>query len=65
MHHPFALITDSTIDENAAYFTAHDIRVVPRSCNMDNRTIEEDCGQTPVSYTHLDVYKRQIQARSG
>ena len=39
MHHPFALITDSTIDENAAYFTAHDIRFVPLSFTIDNRTI--------------------------
>lgn len=44
--HPFALITDSTIDENASYFTENDIRCAPLSFTIDGRTIEEDCGMT-------------------
>lgn len=44
--HPFALITDSTIDENASYFAENDIRCAPLSFTIDGRTIEEDCGMT-------------------
>lgn len=44
--HPFALITDSTIDENASYFTENDIRCAPLSFTINGRTIEEDCGMT-------------------
>lgn len=43
---PFALITDSTIDETADYFTRNEIAYVPLSFTIDNRTIDEDCGQT-------------------
>ena len=48
MPHPFTLITDSTIDEDASYFTKHDIRCVPLSFTIDGRTIEED-GSHPLS----------------
>lgn len=44
--HPFALITDSTIDENTSYFTENDIRCAPLSFTINGRTIEEDCGMT-------------------
>ena len=48
MPHPFALFTDSTIDEDASYFTKHDIRCVPLSFTIDGRTMEED-GSHPLS----------------
>ena len=48
MPHPFALFTDSTIDEDASYFTKHDIRCVPLSFTIDGRTMEED-GSQPLS----------------
>lgn len=44
--HPFALITDSTIDENASYFAENDIRCAPLSFTINGCTIEEDCGMT-------------------
>lgn len=44
--HKFALITDSTVDETAAYFTQNQIAYAPLACTIDGRTIEEDCGQT-------------------
>lgn len=44
--HPFTLITDSTIDETAEYFAKNDIQYAPLSFSIDERTIEEDCGQT-------------------
>lgn len=65
MHHPFALITDSTIDENAAYFTAHDIRFVPLSFTIDNRTIEEDCGQTLSFHAFYDLLREGKQASTA
>ena len=31
--------------------------------NPEYRQCQDQCGQDPVSYTHLDVYKRQMHCR--
>ena len=45
----FVLVTESTIDESAAYFAQHDIKCAPLSFTIDDRTTEEDSFQT-ISY---------------
>lgn len=45
----FVLVTDSTIDESAAYFSQNNIKCAPLSFTIDDRTIEEDSFQT-ISY---------------
>ena len=39
--YPFTLVTDSTIDETASYFSQNAIKCVPLAFTIDNRTIEE------------------------
>lgn len=56
--HPFTLITDSTIDENASYFAKNDIKYAPLSFTIDNRTIEEDCGQTVPFHQFYDLLRQ-------
>ena len=45
----------------------NDGRVVPnfmkQALRGENLTVYGDGSQTPVSYTHLDVYKRQVRAK--
>lgn len=55
--HPFTLITDSTIDENAAYFEQNDIQCAPLSFTINERTIEEDCGQTLSFHQFYDLLR--------
>lgn len=57
MHH-FALVTDSTIDETAAYFKQHDIGCAPLAFTIDERTIEEDCGQTVSFHQFYDLLRQ-------
>ena len=38
---PFVLVTDSTIDETAAYFEKNDIKCAPLAFTIDDRTIEK------------------------
>ncbi len=59
----FALITDSTIDETAAYFEQNEIGCAPLSFTIDNRTIEEDCGRT-VSFHQFYNLLRQGKTSS-
>ncbi|MDO4270693.1 MAG: DegV family protein [Eubacteriales bacterium] len=54
----FALVTDSTIDETAAYFEENDIRCAPLSFTIDDRTIEEDCGQTVSFHQFYDLLRQ-------
>lgn len=56
--HPFTLITDSTIDEHASYFAKNDIKYAPLSFTIDNRTIEEDCGQTVPFHQFYDLLRQ-------
>ena len=37
--HSFALITDSTVDENAGYFVENEIKYAPLAFTIDGRTI--------------------------
>ena len=55
--YPFALITDSTIDETAAYFSQNDIGCAPLAFTIDGRTIEEDCGQTVSFHQFYDLLR--------
>lgn len=56
--YPFVLVTDSTIDETAAYFETHDIKCAPLSFTIDGRTIEEDCGQTVSFHQFYDLLRQ-------
>lgn len=63
----FALITDSTIDETAAYFTQHQIAYAPLSFTIDHHTAEEDCGQTvpfPQFYQLLREGKQAVTSQA-
>ena len=55
--YPFALVTDSTIDETAAYFSQNDIGCAPLAFTIDGRTIEEDCGQTVSFHQFYDLLR--------
>ena len=55
--HPFTLITDSTIDETASYFEKNDIKCAPLAFTIDDRTIEEDCGQTISFHQFYDLLR--------
>ena len=55
--YPFALVTDSTIDETAAYFSQNDIGCAPLAFTIDGRTIEEDCGQTVSFHPFYDLLR--------
>ena len=55
--HPFTLITDSTIDETAEYFEKNDIKCAPLAFTIDDRTIEEDCGQTVSFHQFYDLLR--------
>ena len=55
--HPFTLITDSTIDETASYFEKNDIKCAPLAFTIDDRTIEEDCGQTVSFHQFYDLLR--------
>lgn len=63
--HPFTLITDSTIDENASYFSANDIRYAPLAFTIDERTIEEDCGQTLPLPQFYDLLRQGKQSTTS
>lgn len=54
----FTLVTDSTIDEHAAYFAENDIKCAPLSFTIDERTIEEDCGQTVSFHQFYDLLRQ-------
>lgn len=54
----FALVTDSTIDETAAYFADNDIKCAPLSFTIDERTLEEDCGQTVSFHQFYDLLRQ-------
>ena len=54
----FALITDSTIDETADYFTQHDIGYAPLSFTIEGRTIDDDCGQTMPMHEFYDLLRQ-------
>ncbi len=54
----FTLVTDSTIDETAAYFEKNDIKCAPLSFTIDDRTIEEDCGQTVSFHQFYDLLRQ-------
>lgn len=56
--HSFTLITDSTIDETADYFEKNNIKCVPLSFTIDERTIEEDCGQTVSFHQFYDLLRQ-------
>ena len=58
MQHSFALVTDSTIDETPAYFAEHQIRCVPLSFTIDDRTLEEDGGQTVSFHQFYDLLRQ-------
>lgn len=55
--HSFALITDSTVDENAGYFVENDIKYAPLAFTIDGRTIEEDCGQAMPFHQFYDLLR--------
>ena len=46
-----AIVTDSVSNLTPETIAEHNIYVIPQILNWE--------GQSPVSYTHLDVYKRQ------
>ena len=65
---PVAAINAAIKDEEARWASleprpaAHDFRVVDGRIDVmpeDARPIDAETAQDPVSYTHLDVYKRQ------
>lgn len=61
----FVLVTDSTIDETAAYFEKHDIKCAPLSFTIDDRTIEEDCGQTVSFHQFYDLLRQGKMASTS
>lgn len=61
----FTLVTDSTIDETASYFSQHDIKCVPLAFTIDNRTIEEDCGQTVSFHQFYDLLRQGKQSSTS
>lgn len=63
--HPFILVTDSTIDETASYFSQNDIKCVPLSFTIDDRTIEEDCGQTVSFHQFYDLLRQGKQSSTS
>lgn len=62
---PFVLVTDSTIDETAAYFEKNDIKCAPLAFTIDDRTIEEDCGQTVSFHQFYDLLRQGKQASTS
>lgn len=62
---PFVLVTDSTIDETAAYFEKNDIKCAPLAFTIDDRTIEEDCGQTISFHQFYDLLRQGKQASTS
>lgn len=62
---PFVLVTDSTIDEIAAYFEKNDIKCAPLAFTIDDRTIEEDCGQTVSFHQFYDLLRQGKQASTS
>lgn len=62
---PFVLVTDSTIDETAAYFEKNDIKCAPLAFTIDDRTIEEDCGQTVSFHQFYDLLRQDKQASTS
>lgn len=63
--YPFTLVTDSTIDETASYFSQNDIKCVPLAFTIDNRTIEEDCGQTVSFHQFYDLLRQGKQSSTS
>lgn len=63
--YPFTLVTDSTIDETASYFSQNAIKCVPLAFTIDNRTIEEDCGQTVSFHQFYDLLRQGKQSSTS
>lgn len=63
--YPFTLVTDSTIDETASYFSQNEIKCVPLAFTIDNRTIEEDCGQTVSFHQFYDLLRQGKQSSTS
>lgn len=63
--YPFTLVTDSTIDENASYFSQNDIKYVPLAFTIDNRTVDEDCGQTVSFHQFYDLLRQGKQSTTS
>lgn len=63
--HSFTLITDSTVDETASYFSKNDIQYVPLSFTIDDRTIDEDCGQTISFHQFYDLLRQGKQSSTS
>ena len=51
--YPFALITDSTIDETAAYFSQNDIGCAPLAFTIDGRTIDAILQMAPARVVYI------------
>ncbi|MDO5142761.1 MAG: DegV family protein [Eubacteriales bacterium] len=58
----FALVTDSTTDETAAYYLHNDIKFAPLSFTIDGRTIDEDCGQTMPFHEFYELLRQGKQS---
>lgn len=63
--YPFTLVTDSTIDETASYFSQNEIKCVPLAFTIDNHTIEEDCGQTVSFHQFYDLLRQGKQSSTS
>ena len=58
----FVILTDSCCDMTARMAADLELEVLPLSLNMEDRVYHNYLdGRETVSYTHLDVYKRQGQ----
>ena len=69
-------MTDTTADLPESYIREHKLQILSLSYMMEETTYDREHpldvkefyrkmrdGSMPVSYTHLDVYKRQISSR--